>query len=92
MKIEELLLESLLNVLDDSEVKAFNLDTIDDEFNILQNLESVSIVDMILDIEEKIEKEYGIYVALADDKLFHYQDSPMNSWSLWIKYVNGKLK
>ena len=91
MKIEELLLESLLNVLDDSEGKAFNLDTIDDEFNILQNLESISIVDMLLDIEEKIEKEYGIYVALADDKLFHYQDSPMNSWALWIKYVKNKL-
>ena len=90
MKIEEILLESLLSVLDDFDGKEPNKE-IDDEFNILQNLESISIVDMILDIEEKIEKEYGVYITLADDKLFHYQDSPMNSWSLWIKYVNNKL-
>ncbi len=91
MRIEKLLLESLLNVLEDSDLKEPNLASIDKEFNILQNLESVSIVDMILDIEEKIEKEYGIYITLADDKLFHYQDSPMNSWSLWVKFVNSKL-
>tara|TARA_B100001250_G_scaffold411374_1_gene439862 strand:- start:1727 stop:2005 length:279 start_codon:yes stop_codon:yes gene_type:complete len=91
MKIEELLLESLLNVLDNSDGNESDLVKIDDEFNILQNLESISIVDMILDIEEKIEKEYGIYITLADDKLFHYQDSPMNSWSLWVKFVKSKL-
>lgn len=90
MKIEELLHESLLNVLDDFDGKEPN-QKIDDEFNILQNLESISIVDMILDIEEKIEKQYGVYITLADDKLFHYHDSPMNSWSLWIKYVKNKL-
>lgn len=90
MKIEELLLESLLSVLDDFDGKEPN-QKIDDEFNILQNLESISIVDMLLDIEEKIEKEYGVYITLADDKLFHYQDSPMNSWALWIKYVKNKL-
>ena len=90
MKIEELLLESLLNVLDDFDGKEPNK-KIDDEFNILQNLESISIVDMLLDIEEKIEKEYGVYITLADDKLFHYKDSPMNSWALWIKYVKSKL-
>ena len=90
MKIEELLHESLLNVLDDFDGKEPN-QKIDDEFNILQNLESISIVDMLLDIEEKIEKEYGVYITLADDKLFHYQDSPMNSWALWIKYVKNKL-
>tara|TARA_S200000501_G_C20776836_1_gene723105 strand:- start:356 stop:631 length:276 start_codon:yes stop_codon:yes gene_type:complete len=90
MKIEELLLESLLTVLDDFDGKEPN-QKIDDEFNILQNLESISIVDMLLDIEEKIEKEYGVYITLADDKLFHYHDSPMNSWALWIKYVKSKL-
>ena len=63
MKIEELLLESLLNVLDDFDGKEPNK-KIDDEFNILQNLESISIVDMLLDIEEKIEKEYGVYITL----------------------------
>ena len=82
MKIEELLLESLLSVLDDFDGKEPN-QKIDDEFNILQNLESISIVDMLLDIEEKINAlmasfgtqvkdisvEFGAELQILDDKL-----------------------
>ncbi len=58
-------------------------------------LRSMDLVVLIVDLEEKIESEYGISLILADDKAMSQQKSPfrtVSSLSRYICMLMGEMK
>ena len=91
MSIKLCLEEALKNALISSDINLTLID-IPDNFNLIEILDSMSIVGMLLEAEEKIEFLTGKYVTLADENLFHANKSPMLKWKSWVEYVEKKCE
>lgn len=55
--------------------------------NIIDTVDSFTIVDLLLETEGRIEQAIGRYVPLADETIFDAEKSPLKNWSDWIAYV-----
>jgi len=88
MTIEAVLKEALYNIL--SSVEAPGLNVLRADSDLFCNLDSLSIVDMLLEAEMLLEAATGRYVTLADETIFDASRSPLRSWTSWVSYVEGK--
>ena len=79
------------NALISSEINLIK-EEIPDDFNVVEILDSMAIVGMLLEAEEKIESLTGKYVTLADENLFHANKSPLIKWQSWVDYVQKKCE
>jgi hypothetical protein len=55
--------------------------------NIIDAVNSFTIVDLLLETEGRIEQAIGRYVPLADETIFDAEKSPLKNWSDWIAHV-----
>ncbi len=83
--IREILSASLASVIE-------NLETevpieLNDSSNILEAVDSFTIVDLLLETEGRLEQALGRYVPLADETIFDAEKSPLAKWSDWVAYV-----
>lgn len=88
MNIEQVLRESLKSVLEaggSPEIRPLNKDT-----NLFNNLDSLAVVDMLLEVEMRLEEATGLYVTLADETIFDASKTPLSSWSGWVAFVENK--
>ena len=92
MGIEDILYTSLAEVLKNANNPDSLPAKVPSEYNIIDNLESMSIVEMLLEVEEKIEQVFGTYITLADEDMFDYKKSPLKKWSIWLEYVKNKIE
>ena len=53
-------------------------------------VDSLVIVNLLLETEMMLEQETGSYVPLADENLFDAAKSPLRSWARWIAYVGER--
>ena len=60
---------------------------LDSSTNIIDAVDSLTIVDLLLETEGRIEQAIGRYVPLADETIFDAGESPLKNWSDWIAYV-----
>ncbi len=88
MTIEQVLRETLEKILDT--VDAPSLRPLRAESNLFESLDSLTVVDMLLEAEMQLEKSTGRYVTLADETIFDASKSPLRSWASWVAYVEGK--
>ena len=85
VQIREVALQAFLNIKDELEV---NIDVeIDDDTNVLELLDSMDIVSLIMETEGLVEKEFGRYIALANEETFASDSSPLRSFSSWVTYI-----
>jgi acyl carrier protein len=56
------------------------------------NLDSMDLVGLIVDVEQKITKNYGVSVALANEKSLSQTNSPFRSIGSLIEYAMVLLK
>ena len=52
-----------------------------------KNLDSLGIVFLAADLEERISDEFGVEVALADERAMSQKTSPFRSVKTLVKYV-----
>jgi galactitol-specific phosphotransferase system IIB component len=64
---------------------------IDESLNLLELLDSMDLVNLIMDLEEALESATGHYIALADENTFDAGTSPFVSLEAWKKFVEEKL-
>ncbi len=62
-----------------------------DDTNLLENVDSFTIVDLLLETEGRLEAAFGRYVPLADETIFDADKSPLKKWSDWVKFVENRL-
>lgn len=88
MNIEQVLRETLEKIL--ATVEAPGLKPITGQSNLFENLDSLTVVDMLLEAEMQLEKATGRYVTLADETIFDASKSPLRTWAGWVAYVESK--
>ena len=88
MTIEQVLRESLKKTLQSA--GAPEIKSLAEETNLFEDLDSLTVVDMLLDAEMRLEEATGRYVTLADETMFDASKSPLRSWSNWVAYVKSK--
>ena len=55
-------------------------------------LDSMALVNLVLELEEFVEDEYGKTITLADEKAMSRRTSPFSRVSYLIDYINEKIK
>jgi len=55
-------------------------------------LESLDIVTLIMEVEEKINAEFGTSITIADENLLSKQKSPFSTLGTLIEYLDETLK
>ena len=88
MSIEQVLRETLEKIL--ASIEEPGLRSLTDESNLFENLDSLTVVDMLLEAEMRLEKATGRYVTLADETIFDASKSPLRTWAGWVAYVESK--
>ena len=88
MSIEQVLRETLEKIL--ATVEAPELKPLTGQSNLFENLDSLTVVDMLLEVEMQLEKATGRYVTLADETIFDASKSPLRTWAGWVAYVESK--
>ena len=74
-KISKLVHQALLSILDDLEI---DLEAeINENSNILDILDSMDVVNLIMETEGVLESEYGNYIPLANEETFDLEMSPL---------------
>ena len=88
MTIEPVLRAVLENIL--LSVEAPGLHPLTSDSNLYENLDSLTVVDMLLDAEMQLEQATGRYITLAGETIFDASKSPLRSWAGWVAYVEAK--
>ncbi|HEY4252820.1 MAG TPA: hypothetical protein VGM87_16535 [Roseomonas sp.] len=65
-------------------------DTIGPETNVLEQIDSLTVVNLLLESEMRLEAATGTYVTLADETLFDAKKSPLLKWSDWVRFVEAR--
>jgi acyl carrier protein len=55
-------------------------------------LESIDLVSLIIEVEEKIKEEFGVSITIADERAMSEQNSPFLTLGTLNEYVAGLLK
>jgi acyl carrier protein len=55
-------------------------------------LESLDFVTLIMEVEEKINAEFGTDITIADDNLLSKEKSPFSTLGTLIEYLHDLLK
>jgi hypothetical protein len=83
--LEEWLKEALRRV--NENVQAPGLDPVGPDTNVFDQVDSMTIVDLLLETESLLEEKTGEYVPLADETIFDASASPLRKWSDWVAHV-----
>ncbi|WP_322816681.1 hypothetical protein [Chloroflexus sp.] len=84
----QLVIESLRNILDQSGHPA--PDRIDENTLLFGKgalLDSLALVTMVVDLEQRLEETFGITLTLADDRAMSQRNSPFRSIGALVDYL-----
>ena len=87
--MKDLLLKAIMTVNEDAEVEA--LSTINDNTKLFELLDSMAILDLILEIENLLQEQTGNYIQIANDKVMDVENTPFKTFGTLCKYVEGKV-
>lgn len=92
MNLEEILIKNLKQAFLEEEVEINFQNNIEDDFNIIDNLDSMGIVNMLIEIESTLEEETGRSISLANEDMFDATKTPLQSWARWVEYIKNIIK
>lgn len=93
MKIEsEQLIEILTNFLEEEIGEVIELKADSKLFGGSGPLDSMSLVNLLVELEEYIEDEFDTSVTLADEKAMSRRTSPFSRVDNLLNYLNEKLQ
>jgi acyl carrier protein len=55
--------------------------------NIFDNIDSFAVVELLMITEALLEEEDGVYVPLADERIFDAEHTPLRSLEDWAAYI-----
>tara|TARA_X000001036_G_scaffold330703_1_gene309424 strand:- start:543 stop:836 length:294 start_codon:yes stop_codon:yes gene_type:complete len=63
-----------------------------DSTNIFEILDSMDVVNLIMETESLLEQELGFYIALANEETFDAEKSPLLSYKNWLHFIFDLIK
>lgn len=92
-KIKQIILDTVEEFRDDLGLQGIDLIQSDVQlFGRSGILDSMGLVSLITDLEEKVEDEFGGSIVLADEKAMSLTRSPFRSVSTLARYVADRLR
>ncbi len=93
LKIENLVIESLKELNEELENEALESPTKETKlYGIDGVLDSLALVTLITDLEEKISDEFDKDITLADEKAMSQRNSPFRSVESLTNYISKLLE
>ena len=92
-KITNLVMESLKNVLLENE--STEIDNVNASTSLLGKhsiLESLGLVTLLVDLEQRLEENYDVCVTLADERAMSQKNSPFRTVQSLIDYIRMLLE
>ena len=56
------------------------------------NLESIDLVNLIIEVEEKVKDAFAVSITIADDRAVSAHDSPFVTLGALTNYVSGLIQ
>ena len=60
--------------------------------NIFEILDSMDVVNLIMETESLLEQELGVYIPLANEETFDAEKSPLQSYKQWLHFIFDLIK
>tara|TARA_B100000767_G_C19721867_1_gene517658 strand:- start:876 stop:1160 length:285 start_codon:yes stop_codon:yes gene_type:complete len=88
-KLNDIIKESLMEmeIMSNSEI----IDSSTKLFNGREGLDSLGLVTLLINIEQKIESEYGTSLTIADEKAMSEKNSPFKTIGSLIIFLEKRL-
>ena len=91
MKLENQIILLIKEFLEEELEEKINIDIDSKLFGGGGPLDSLSLVNLVLELEEFVEEEYGKIISLADEKAMSRRTSPFSRVSCLIDHINEKI-
>jgi len=89
-KINVLMLSVFENLKD--ELNVVIEEEITESTNIFEILDSMDVVNLIMETESLLEQELGFYIPLANEVTFDAEKSPLKSYKHWLHFIFDLIK
>jgi acyl carrier protein len=89
-KINILMLSVFENLKD--ELNVVIEEEITESTNIFEILDSMDVVNLIMETESLLEQELGFYIPLANEETFDAEKSPLQSYKKWLHFIFDLIK
>jgi len=89
VNIEKIVIDAIKSINEDLGSEKLANPTMDTE--LFSELDSMAVLDLILEIEEAIEREFGSYIQIANDKIMDIDSTPFKSVKSAIEYIESKV-
>ncbi|MBT4765062.1 hypothetical protein HOO14_08695 [bacterium] len=87
--IKDIVFEAVKSV--NKELKNKDLEVVSEETILFERLDSMAILDLILEIEGSIQVEYGRYIQVADDTMMDAIKTPFKTVGTLVEFIEGKV-
>ncbi len=88
--VPALVLESLDVILKQQKLPAISEIGLDAP--LYTSLDSLAVLDVILELEDRLQKSEGRYVQIADEQTFDREKTPFKTANLLVDFVVNKVK
>jgi len=86
--VKDLVLAAVEEIFIQREVAFAQIDESTKLYGVDGTLDSLSLVTLIVDIEQKIAEEYGLSITIADDRAMSQKNSPFTTVKSLNDYVS----
>ena len=87
--MEEIIRAAIKNINEDLESEA--LADLDEYSTLFEHLDSVALLNLILEIEDKLQQKYGRYIQIADENIMNTANTPFKNVHSLSKFLQEKV-
>ncbi len=88
--MEEIIRAAIASINEDLESKA--LTNLDKQSALFEHLDSVSLLNLILELEDRLQQKYGYYVQIADEDVMNTVNTPFKNVYSLSKFLQEKVR
>ncbi len=87
--IKDILIDAIAEV--NEELGIEELKDIQNDTPLFTLLDSMAVLDLILEIEDRLQQKYGKYIQIADDKSMDPLNTPFKTFQTLLEYVQERV-
>lgn len=68
-----------------------DLDALNEQTPLFEKLDSLGVLDLLLELEDALHKYYGVYIQLANEETMNPDSSPFREFGILQHYLEKKV-
>jgi len=69
-----------------------SLDDINEDFEIFNNLDSMDVLNLIIEIENHLSKSFNKYIQIADESSMDMTSTPFKTFGTLVNFIENKIQ